>query len=90
MEQHQCQLNLDTLGQRIVQAARLAVAMRLYQAVDPDGHHGQTHDDDRGEHSSSLVIGPTPRQRVVIGGTGPRVVDDESVVDPATSPRRHG
>jgi hypothetical protein len=91
MEQHQCQLNLDTLGQRIVQAARLAVAMHLYQAVDPDGHHGQTHGDDRGELSgSSFVIGPTPRQRVVIGGTGPRVVDDEQIANPATSPRRHG
>ena len=85
MEQHQCQLNLDTLGQRIVQAARLAVAMHLYQAVDPDGHHGnRTHDDDE------VGSGPTSRQRVVIGGTGPRVVDDESVIDPATSPRRHG
>jgi hypothetical protein len=85
-QEHQCQLNLDTLGQRIVQAARLAVAMHLYQAVDPDGHHGhRTLDDDEVDRASTL------RQRVVIGGTGPRVLDDEpKVVDPATSPRRHG
>ena len=63
------QLDLESLGERIVKAARLAVAMHLYQAVDPNGQRGR---DDAGLRPR----GSAPRQQVVIGGSGPRVVDD--------------
>ena len=66
--------DLESLGQRIVQAAQLAVAMHLYQAVDPDGQHGRV--DDGLEANGLQADRRAPRQRVVIGGTGPRVVDD--------------
>ncbi len=64
MEQHD---GIESLGERIVKAARLAVAMHLYQAVDPDGTRGRA----VGEQSSSRSL----RQRVVIGGAGPRMVE---------------
>jgi hypothetical protein len=68
------QLNLESLGQRIVQAAELAVAMHLYQAVDPDGQHGRGNGDQSepldGRHRAAA------RQRVVIGGAGPCLIDD--------------
>lgn len=62
------QLNIESLGERLVQAARLAVAMHLYQAVDPNGQRG------RGDDELGLLV-TAPRQQVVIGGSGPRVVD---------------
>jgi len=72
------QREIETLGERIVKAARMAVAMHMYQAVDLDGQHGRA-TDEQGMQSHTMQArlgGGTFRQRVVIGGTGPRVVDD--------------
>jgi hypothetical protein len=72
------QLNIESLGERIVQAARLAVAMHLYQAVEPDGKRGRTVGEPRLAARSS-------RQQVAIGGSGPRVVENFDDAD-----LRHG
>ena len=75
------QMDLESLGERIVKAARLAVAMHLYQAVAPDEQQDRGTD---GRESDGRSI----RQRVVIGGTGPRVVDEFTLVNDADL--RHG
>jgi hypothetical protein len=63
MEQH-----LESLGERIVQAARLAVAMHLDQTAATGGQQGRLPDELRG----SEWIGQSLRQRVMIGGADPR------------------
>lgn len=63
MEQH-----LESLGERIVQAARLAVAMHLEQAGATGRQPWRGSDEPRGAES----IGPSLRQRVMIGGADPR------------------
>ena len=56
----------ETLGERIVRAARLAVAVHLYQSVSGAGQRPPTPDEPETRRR---------QRRVVIGGAGPRLVD---------------
>jgi hypothetical protein len=67
------QNRIESLGERIVKAARLAVAMHLYQAVAPDGQRERMAGEPR--FKEPRLEGQSLRQRVVIGGAGPRIAE---------------